>query len=57
MVNMKAPLIGGSIRQQYDPKAAELLTDKFDVWQPNDNSRFAKMNPLLLRRDNGLLYA
>ena len=40
---MKVTLLGDSIRQiGYGTLVPELLKDEFEVWQPNDNCRFAK---------------
>jgi len=39
---MKVVFLGDSIREQYAPKAAELLGEGFEVWQPNENCRFSK---------------
>lgn len=39
----KVTLLGDSIRLLgYGKRAAELLTPEFEVWQPNDNCRFAQ---------------
>lgn len=39
---MKVVLLGDSIREQYGPKVTGLLSDGFEVWQPNENCRFSK---------------
>ena len=39
---MKIVLLGDSIRQQYGKNMGELLGDGFEVFQPEDNCRFAK---------------
>ena len=36
----KAVLLGDSIRLGYGPATAELLKDEFEIFQPDDNSRF-----------------
>ena len=39
---MKIVFIGDSIRQQYAPRAKELLGNDFEVWYPEENCRFSK---------------
>lgn len=39
---MKITLLGDSIRQQYAPRVRDRLGDSFEVWQPDDNCRFAQ---------------
>lgn len=39
---MKITFLGDSIRQQYAPVVNEALGDKFEIWYPEDNCRFAK---------------
>ena len=41
---MKITLIGDSIRIQYMNKVAELLGEKFEIFSPTENCRFAKYN-------------
>ena len=39
---MKVSLLGDSIRMQYGPVVKELLGDEFQVWEPEENSRFSQ---------------
>ena len=39
---MRITLLGDSIRQQYAPRVIELLGERFEVFQPSENCRFAK---------------
>ena len=39
---MKITLIGDSIRMQYEPLVREALGDKFDIFAPVENCRYAK---------------
>ena len=41
---MKISLIGDSIRMQYTPIVKEMLGDKFEIFTPEENCRFAKYN-------------
>lgn len=41
---MKISLIGDSIRMQYAPIVKEMLGDKFEIFTPEENCRFAKYN-------------
>ena len=39
---MKVSLLGDSIRMQYGPVVKKLLGDEFQVWEPEENSRFSQ---------------
>jgi hypothetical protein len=39
---MKITLLGDSIRMQYGPRVRDRLADSFEVWQPDENCRFAQ---------------
>ena len=41
---MKITLIGDSIRMQYEPLVREALGDKFEIFAPTENCRYAKFN-------------
>ena len=41
---MKITLIGDSIRMQYEPLVREALGDKFEIFAPQENCRYAKFN-------------
>ena len=41
---MKITLIGDSIRMQYEPLVREALGDKFEIFAPPENCRYAKFN-------------
>mgnify|MGYP003292314401 CR=1 FL=1 len=38
----KVVLLGDSIRMGYGSRVAEMLGEEFEVWQPNDNCRYAQ---------------
>lgn len=41
---MKITLIGDSIRMQYEPIVRAALEDKFEIFSPEENCRYAKFN-------------
>ena len=47
----KVVLLGDSIRMSYGPQVAEMLGEGFDVWQPQDNCRYAQFTYQFLSDD------